>query len=82
MPTTLSESELLEDLAREIGTLLINGRVADLRVEKLEARIAEMQELDTTRAEERVLLLDRLKTAEDVAKELRKQISGKNTTKR
>lgn len=82
MPTTLSESELLEDLAREIGTLLINGRVADLRVEKLEERIAEMQELDTTRAEERVLLLDRLKTAEDVAKELRKQISGKNTTKR
>lgn len=82
MPTTLSESELLEDLAREIGTLLINGRVADLRVEKLEERIAEMQELDTTRAEERVLLLDRLKTAEDVAKELRKQISAKNSTKR
>jgi hypothetical protein len=82
VPTTLSENELLEDLAREIGTLLINGRVSDLQVAKLEARIFEMQNIATSREEERAVLLERLKRAEDARTELAEQIRGKNKTKR
>lgn len=79
MPITLSEHELLEDLAREIGVLFVNGRTSDLKEAKYQQKIAEMEAIAQAREEEREILLKRLKTAEDAHKEIRSQIGGKNS---
>lgn len=78
----LSENELLEALAREIGVLMINCRSSELREEKLTLKLRELETYITEKESERSILLERLKKAEDVQKDLREQINGKNKTNR